>query len=138
MSYTASFATATCTITGLESDRAAALAVYDYLVNHPDEIPEPLDHEDLDSDDCVSAIETYLSVQGDELTISYSTEADGCYNPEVFDFLTSHFACLQSSPYMAVTWGVDDSRDGYSSGTDYYDRNGRPINLKAVLTAALS
>lgn len=137
MSYTASSATATCMIAGLDSARTAALAVYDYLVNHPDEIPDGLD-DDQDSDAVVSCIESYLSVDKDELTISYSTEADGCYDSEVFDFLSSHFACLQTSPYMEVTWVVDDSRCGYSSGTNYYDRAGQHIDARAILTAALT
>lgn len=138
MSYTASSATAICTIAGLDSARTAALAVYDYLVNHPDEIPEGLDEDETDSDAFVLAVESYLSVQDDELTICYSSEADGCYDSEVFDFLSSHFACLQTSPYMEVTWVCDDSRAGYSGGTDYYDRAGKPIDVRAILTAALS
>lgn len=122
----------------MDSIRTAALAVYDYLVNHPDEIPDGLDYDDQDSDSVVSCIESYLSIDSNELVISYSTEADGNYDSEVFDFLSSHFACLQTSPYMEVTWVVDDSRCGYSSGTDYYDRTGQHIDLRSILTVALS
>lgn len=137
MSYTAASATATCTIAGLDDTRTAALAVYDYLVNHPEEIPEPLDDDSMDSDEVVFAIESYLSLDGEELTIYYSTEADGCYSSDVFDFLSSHFACLQTSPFMTVTWIVDDSRLGYSASTKYYDRQGEQIDIKAILTERL-
>lgn len=136
MSYTAASATATCTIAGLDSIRTAALAVYDYLVNHPDEIPDGLDYDDHDSDSVVICIESYLSIDNNELVVSYSTEAYGNYDSNVFDFLSPHFACLQTSPYMKVTWVVDDSRCGYSSGTDYYDRTGQQIDLHSILTAS--
>ena len=137
MSYTTASATATCTIAGLEDTSTAALAVYDYLVNHPDEIPEPLNDDDMDSDEVVCAIESYLELDGEELTIYYCTESDGCYSSEVFDFLSSHFACLQTSPFMTVTWIVDDSRAGYSASTDYYDRQGERIDVRAILTERL-
>jgi hypothetical protein len=136
MSYTAASATAHCTIAGLDSAETAALAVYDYLVNHPDEIPQALD--EYDSDDFVATIASYLTVDDNQLTIHYSTESAGNYDAEVFDFLSSHFACLQTSPFMEVTWVVDDSRSGCSASTDYYDRSGKPIDIKAALTAHLT
>jgi hypothetical protein len=131
MSYTACSAIATCTIAGLDSTETAALAVYDYLVNHPDKIPQALD--EYDSDDGVHTIAKYLELDGDTLTISYSTEDHGNYDSEVFAFLSSHFACLQTSPFMEVTWVVDDSCNGHSAHTDYYDRSGKQIDVRAVL-----
>lgn len=134
MSYTAAFASAHCQVAGLDNTRTAALAVYDYLVNHPDEIPDSLS----DDDNMVDEIESYLELKGDDLIISYCTENDGNYSSEVFDFLSSHFACLQTSPFMEVSWIVDDSKSGYSAGTDFYDRAGALIDARAVLTAHLS
>lgn len=134
MSYTTSAAVATCTVPDLSSVEEAALAVYDYCVNHPDEIPESLD--EYDSDDFVSAIESYLDFDDQEsLVISYDSEADGNSCAEVFDFLASHFACLQSSPFMEVSWSSFDSRRGTQGGTDYYNRAGELIDVRAVLTA---
>ena len=139
MSYTACSAVATCTIAGLDSTRTAALAVYDYLVNHPDEIPQVLDYDDIDSDDAVEQIEAYLAVDGDSLTISYDSESDFMNNDsEMFDFLSSHFACLQTSPYMEVSWSSIDSRTGTDGGTNYYDRQGKQIDVHALLLAHLS
>lgn len=137
MSYTIASATATCTIAGLDDTSTAALAVYDYLVNHPDEIPEPLNDDDMDSDEVVFAIESYLDLDDEVLTISFCTESDGCYSSDVFDFLTSHLACLQTSPFMTVTWIVDDSRAGYSASTEYYDRQGEQINVREILAEKL-
>ena len=137
MSYTTVSAIANCTIAGPDGTRGAALAVYDYLVNHPDEIPEPLNNDDIDSDEVVFAIEPYLDVDDGELTISFCTESDDCYSSEVFDFLTSHFAKIQTSKYMTVTWSCFDSRDGMSSGTDYYDRQGEQIDVHAILAERL-
>lgn len=138
MSYTACSAIATCTISGLDSIRTAALAVYDYLVNHPDEIPQALDYDDVDSDNAIEQIEAYLSLAGDSLTISYDSESDFMnHDSELFDFLSSHFACLQTSAYMKVTWSSIDSRTGTDGDTNYYDRQGKPIDVHALLTAHL-
>lgn len=134
MSYTACSAVATCTIAGLDSVRTAALAAYDYLVNHPDEIPISLDDDDIDSDEAVRQIETYLSLAGDNLSIFYDSESESC-DSEVFDFLSSHFACLQTSPFMEVHWSSFNSRSGTNGGTDYYDRQGKPIDIHALLLA---
>ncbi len=138
MSYTSSSAAATCSIKGLDDTRTAALAVYDYLVNHPDEIPEALD--ELDSDDVVHEIECYLAIESpDTLTIAYSTESESTNcSAEVFDFLTGHFACLQTSLFMEVNWVTFDSRDGSFSGTDYYDQSNKRVDIKALLTAHLA
>ena len=139
VSYITSSAFATCTIAELDSTETAALAVYDYLVNHPDEIPEGLDDEDTDSDGVVEQIETYLSLDGDELTISYDSESDSQNNnSEVFDFLSGHFACLQTSLYMKVQWSSTDRRTGTFGVTDYYDRQGKIIDIHALLTAHLA
>lgn len=138
MSTIASSAKATFTLSGFETSEALALSVYDYLTNHPDEIPEGLDDDDYDSDTVVEMISDYLEVDGDKVTIKYGTEEDGCYSSNVFDFLTSHFAPLQTGLYMTVEWLVDDSRSGYSSGTDYYDQKGNPIDIEAAITNYVS
>jgi hypothetical protein len=137
MSYTLSSAIAHCSIAGIDSTESAALAVYDYLVNHPDEIPEALD--EYDSDEVVTIIQSYLTCDSGQLTISYSTESDSNSNSEVFDFLSSHFASLQTSLFMEVAWATYNSRDGrITSNEEYYDRSGEPIDIKAVLSAHLT
>lgn len=139
MYYHSSVATAVCTIAGLDSTRTAALAVYDYLVNHPDKIPEALNDDDVDSDSAIEIIEAYLSLHGEDLTISYeSGSKHGNYDSELFDFLSNHFSCLQTSPYMVITWSSLDSRTGTASGVDYYDRQGQVIDIDALLTAHFS
>ena len=134
MSYTSSSAIATCSILGLADTRTAALAVYDYLVNHPDNIPEALNH--LDSDDFIYEIECYLAVESsDTLTIAYSTDSDSANcSVEVFDFLTDHFAYLQTSPFMEVNWISSSNWGGTFSGTNYYDQNNKRLDIKAILT----
>lgn len=132
MSCTACSAIATCKVSGFDSSETAALAIYAYLVNHPDEIPEALDYDDEDSDSAVEKIESYLSLDGENLSISYDSESDFMnHDSELFDFLCSHFACLQTSLYMEVTW----SRA--AGGTSYYDRQGKQIDIHALLTAHL-
>lgn len=131
MSHTASSAIATCTIEGFTDTRSVALAVYDYLVNHPDEIPDSLDDDDRGY---LSIIKCYMDLDGDKLTISYHSEDEENYNSQIFHFLASHFAMLQSSPFMKVNWMVDDSRDGMSSGTDYYGKDGVLIDVESILS----
>jgi hypothetical protein len=134
MSYTSCSAVATCTVAGLDNTRTAALAVYDYLVNHPDEIPDSISHDE----DAIDEIESYLYLDGENLTISYDSESDSTnHNSEVFDFLSNHFACLQTSPYMEVHWSSIDSRTGTDGGTSYYDRQGQQIDVHALLIAHL-
>lgn len=135
MSYTTASATATCKIEGFNSADELALSIYDYLVNHPDEIPEGLDDDDMDSDDVVDAISSYLEINNSTLVIAYNCENDGNFSSDVFDFLTSHLSMLQSSHYMTVAWSVLDSRTGSSSGTEYIDRKGDIIDVDAILTA---
>lgn len=137
MSHTIAGATASCTINGYLDASDAALAVYDYLVNHPDEIPPDLD--DYDSDEVVNALESYLVLEDGTLTISYETDQDeGNCDSEVFDFLCSHFACLQESPFMQVNWTTYDSRTGLNGGTDYYGRNGKSLDIEAILATHLT
>lgn len=135
MSYTAFSATATCKIEGFNSAHELAESIYDYLVNHPDEMPEGLDDDDMDSDNVVDTISAYLYINGSELTISYDTENDGNYASDVFDFLTLHLAMLQSSHFMTVNWNCLDSRTGSSGGTQHLDRKGDIIDIDAILTA---
>lgn len=134
MSYTQCGATASCTVSH-SSTREAALAVYDYLVNHPDEIPDAIDEDDdMDSDATVEYLEAYMDCQSDgKLVISYDTEEPNG-DSSVFDFLSSHFACLQSSRFMTVNWWVNDSKSGGDAGTDYYDQQGNIINVPLILT----
>jgi hypothetical protein len=118
----------------LHSTREAALSVYDYLVNHPDEIPDAInDDDDMDSDATIEYLEGYLDCQSDgRLVISYDIEEHNC-DSMVFDFLASHFACLQSSYFMTIDWWVNDSKSGADCGTDYYDRQNKIINVSEIL-----
>ena len=136
MSYTAASATATLTVDGFSTVNDVATAIADYLISHKDEIPDGL--VDLEHDDMVTTLEAYFSLDGNTLAITYGTEYDGNYNSEVFDFLTTHFVKLMTSPYMEVIWMCDDSRDGMSAGTDYYDKDCNAIDLKAALAAYVS
>ena len=134
MSYTHCGAAAHCKV-ALYSTRDATMAVYDYLVNHPEEIPESIDEDDdMDSDACVKYLERYIDCNSDgHLTVSYDTEGDN-YSTEVFDFLLSHFCCLMASPFMTVNWWLNDSRSGGDSGTDYYDKQYNLIDVAQILT----
>lgn len=136
MSYTAASATATLTIDGFSTVNDVATATADYLTSHEDEIPDGL--ADCDYEDVVATLEAYFSLDGNTLTITYGTEYDGNYSSEVFDFLTTHFAKLMTSSYMEVVWMCDDSRDGMSAGTDYYDKDCNTIDFKAALAAYVS
>lgn len=137
MTHTIATAKSSCSIHGLDSEREAALAVYDYCVNHPDEIPEGLDDDEIDSDTFVDIVESYLLCQGGEVCVLYNSEDANC-DEETFNFLSSHFACLQSSLFMTTTWNRFNVAGGPSGDTTYYDRSGRVIDIEEILTQALS
>lgn len=146
MSYTIAYAEATCTINNLltapcygyvySDEIDLAISIADFLTNHEGEIPEALKGET--HEDVVRSLAAYLELSGDKLSISYSTEADGNFDPELFNFLVNHIAHLQSSPYMEVSWGVDDSREGSSCGTEYIDREGETIDIDAAIKAYIN
>lgn len=136
MSHTQSSALATCTVANLGTVEEAATAVVDYLSNHEDEIPEYL--QDVSHEEAVEILADYLQVAGNHLTISYKSEGVGNTSNEVFEFLSSHYACLQSSLYMTVHWCVLDSRTGMDAGTSYWDRSNSMIDVDAALTAYLA
>ena len=128
MSYTQLTSTATCTLAVNTAAEAITLLV-DWLGNNPDEMPEGLS-EDGTADEIADELSPYINMdEAGQIIVSIDTEGDGNYHSEVFDFITSHFAQIQTSEYMTVTWSCYDSRDGISSGTDYYDQNGRYFDM---------
>jgi hypothetical protein len=132
-----SSASATCSIPpSLASVNEIALSVYDYLVNHPEEITDDLNDLGDDSDEFVENISSYLSLDRGVLQIGYSTDESFNDNSAVFDFLSHHFSCLQTSLFMKVVWIVADTKS-YSAGTDYYDRSGQRINVDFILAGVL-
>ena len=132
MSTTIASATATCTIPeGTPTPQDVAVAIHDFIVNHED-VDLPIELEDYDSDEFVHELVPYLSVEnGTELTISYDTEDDKAYSSAIFDFLVDHFKTLQTSEVMEVRWNVYDSKEGNSSGTNYYRKDGETIDVIA-------
>lgn len=135
MSTTIASATATCTIPeGTPTPQDVAVAIHDFIVNHED-VDLPIELEDYDSDEFVHELVPYLSVESSypftRLTISYDTEDDRAYSSDVFDFLVDHFKTLQTSEVMEVRWNVYDSREGSSSGTNYYRKDGKTIDVIA-------
>ena len=135
MSYDTSSATAHCDVLNLGTAEEAAQAVCDYLVNHSDEIPEAW--SELDPGMFVDELASYLTVSGNTLTIHYDCEESNG-DPEVFDFLRKHFSCLQISDFCTVHWLTYSSRSGYSSGTNYYDREGKWVDVNAALSTYLN
>lgn len=136
MSNTIASAKATCRISGFPDTHQAAIEVCDYLVNHPDEIPECLKQED--SDQAVVLIESYLSLCDDRLVIAYDTENSDNNDSSIFDWLVSHFAFFQISPFMEVIWIVQDTRSGFSAGVDYYDRSSSRVDVQDLLAHKLA
>lgn len=134
MSHSFHSALAACTIQPIDSALELAAAVVDYLVNHPDEIPESLDGDDMDSDAVALEIERYLAVlnraDSCELEIRYDSE-DGPSDSDVFDFLCLHFAALQLSPFMTITALSFDSRGGGGFSVRRLNRAGEEINVQS-------
>lgn len=137
MSVTFSGSTATLTIEGYADVNDLADAIVDYLGNNPEDIPIQMD-EECDSSIAAQIVRSYLTLEGNKLTIKYFSEDNGyATDADTFDFLSSHLCNLMSSPYMKAEWVVENSRTGYSSGTDYYDRGNNQIDIEAALEAYL-
>lgn len=126
MSYTQFACTAKCILDVKTSKEAIDLFV-DWVGNHLDEYPD--DITGYTQADLFAEVEPYITVEEGQVVISLDTEGDGNYNGEVFDCITSHFARIQTSNFMTATWTCYDSRDGISSGTDYYDKNGNSFDM---------
>ncbi len=138
MSLTYSGSTATLTIEGYDNVNDLADAIVDYLGNNPEDIPAQFD-EECDSTIAAQIVRSYLTLDGNNLTIKYNGEGNGyATDSDTFDFLSSHLCCLMSSPYMKVEWVVEDSKTGYSSGTDYYDKGNNQIDVDAAIAAYLN
>lgn len=132
MSYTYSTMLALCDVANLGTAEEEALKFYEHLVKQNDEPPGDLSTDPEYADDCISEILGYLSCDKNQLSIAYDSEEPNC-NPEIFDFLITYYAKIQSSSYMVVNWTCYDSRDGLDSGTDYYDQAGNLLNLRHII-----
>lgn len=134
MSFIINEAQAVCRIAGIHTADELGMAVYDYLVNHPDEIPKALDGDDDDSDKAFLKIASYLSFNNAaQLVITLCEDGD----IDLWRFLTEHFACLQSSLWMACYWRTYDSCEGVECGAYYLDRQGEEIDLNRALESYL-
>jgi hypothetical protein len=115
-------AVATCTIPeGTPTAESVAMAVYDFIVNHP-EIKIPEYTEEFNSDEFYEELLPYLQVEDNLLVISYdgSSPENGNWRDQMFNFLVNHFVTLQTSDYMMVVWQTGDNY-----GTDYYGKDGK-------------
>lgn len=125
---------AACTIQPVDSTFELAAAVVDYLVSHPDEIPESLYGHNMDSDAVAKEIERYLAVlnRADfcELEIRYDSEY-GPSDSDVFDFLCQHFAALQLSRLMTITAASFDTRGGSACFVRHLDKAGEEIDAQS-------
>jgi hypothetical protein len=130
MSYTQHTCIATCTLDGVSTATDAINLLVDWLGNNPEEIPDDLS-QDVTAEDTAEELACYINMdESGQVIISLDTDGhNGNYNSEVFDFITSHFASIQSSDYMTVNWSCYDRKNGVSSGTDYYDQNGNAFDM---------
>lgn len=115
-----------------ENEREAALAVYDYVVNHPDQkLPEDLDQ--LDSDDFVVEVELYIKLDKETLTISRDSEGKNC-SYEIFSFLLHHFRGFNTKRYVYIFHSGYDSRNGIFGSNEYMDKEtGVCVDVPALL-----
>ena len=129
MSFTQHASTATCTLSVNTVDEAVTLLT-DWLGNNPDKFPDSLSEDGAESE-IADELSPYISRdESGQIIVSVDSESDdGNYSSDVFNFITSHFAKIQTSEYMTVTWSCFDSRDGMSSGTDYYDQDGKYFDM---------
>lgn len=122
---------ATCTLYSPNSEDELAHATADFLFNHPDDFPDAL--SDV-YEECVAEIASYLRCSGTTLTIRFVNESwEGSWSLDVFDFLVSHFACLQASFCMTVKWITLDDNSDLHCCVNYIDRQGACIDIDSIL-----
>jgi hypothetical protein len=125
MSTTTAYATATLTLAGVNSAQDAAQLYVDWLGNNPEEIPDCAS-VDITAEELSKEVLPYILFENGDVIVTYDTESDdGNYSSEYFDSIAAHFRSIMSSELMVVNWFCFDSRDGSSSGTDYYDETGK-------------
>lgn len=128
MSYTQFACTAKCILDVKTPEEAIDLFI-DWVTNHPDEYPDEV--TELTRDELFAEAEPYIGLSGEgQTTVSLDSEGDGNFNNDIFDCISKHFATIQTSDFMTVEWSCYDSRDGISSGTHYYDRNGNRFDME--------
>ena len=129
MSYTQHTASAECTLEGVKTTTDAVKLITDWVTNHPEDFPDVLD-QDGTEEEIADFLSPYIEVNEGIVTITVDSESDnGNYDSDVFDFITSMFMEINTMDYMTVVWTCYDSRDGLSSGTDYYDQNGKYFSM---------
>jgi hypothetical protein len=125
MSITTSCATATLTLANVNSVQDAAQLYVDWLGDNPEEIPDCASI-DITAEELSEEVSPYIQFENGDVIVTYDTESDdGNYDSEYFDSITEHFRSIMTSELMVVNWSTFDSRDGVSSGTDYYDETGK-------------
>jgi hypothetical protein len=125
MSITTSCATATLTLANVNSVQDAAQLYADWLGDNPEEIPDCASI-DITAEELSEEVLPYIRFENGDVIVTYDTESDdGNYDSEYFDSITEHFRSIMTSGLMVVNWSTFDSRDGVSSGTDYYDETGK-------------
>jgi hypothetical protein len=125
MSFTTSHATATLTLANVYSAQDAAQLYVDWLDNNPEEIPDSASI-DVTAEELLEEVLPYIRFENGDVIVAYDTESDnGNYSSEYFDSISKHFRSIMTSELMVVNRSCYDSRDGSSSGTDYYDETGK-------------
>ena len=127
MSYTSSQSTAILTLAGVNSASDAAQLYVDWLGKNKEKAPD-CSSVDIEAEELLLEVLPYIAFENGEVIVKLDTESDtGCYR-QYFDSITSYFRSIMSSELMKVNWSSYDSRDGSSSGTEYYDISGRIID----------
>lgn len=127
MSTTIYTCTATCKINAKTAGEAIELYL-DWLENNEDEIP--ISFEEETRREMAEDLSAYVSMNEEgELVLAMDTDGDGNYDSSIFDSLTGYFKTIQTSDFMVVNWATEDSKHGTSSGTDYYDKDGYPVDM---------
>jgi hypothetical protein len=131
MSYTHSVAYATCTVNNFLDVSDLCHALYAYLSDNSGEVPQNL-FDCAGVEEFADAVEGYIELNGEHLTISLDTEEANNDN-EIFDCIASYCALRMSSKFMKITYISDDSREGLSADTTYYDNTDSFIDIESLI-----
>jgi hypothetical protein len=123
------------TLSGVNSAQEAAQLYVDWLVNNPDETPECAP-TDATAEEILDEVLPYISFEDGDVVIRLDTDSDeGNYNSKYFYSITSHLRSIMSSELMTVNWSVFDLKVRIGSGTDYYDSEGKCVDIVTDIKA---
>lgn len=130
MSYTQFIGDARCSIKNYNEPDSILDPIALKIVNEIELLPDDVrwEFDQCSFSECKETLERYIEVCDGDIRILCDTE-DSNSNSMVWDYLIQEICKFMTSDLMTVTSTSIDSRDGVSSSTDFYNRQGKWVDI---------